>query len=314
MSDLTTDQARWPGGARVAVVVTVDLDADLAILAASPSATDRAKTLSVGGYGAWRGADRLLDLFAERDVPSTWFVPGRNALRYPDLVRRIAAAGHELACHGDAHEDFNELTLAGQVAAVRAGLTRLRETAGVPVRGFRTPMGEWAPGLAAHLHDLGISWSSSSHGDDLPFLHPGLPAAHDHARGPGAESHGGLVEIPVHYELEDHQYFFFNLEPAFPVGQSRIAPYAEVLANWKQEFDAYHRFGLCFVLRLHPEVTGTPGRVPLVRELLTHIQAQPDVWLTTGSELADWWSQHHRINEPGHPADVFARLNQEARA
>ncbi|MFE2738518.1 polysaccharide deacetylase [Streptomyces sp. NPDC059349] len=286
-------RGRWPNGARAAVMISVDHDADLAILSGSPATADRGKTLSVGRYGTDRGIDRLLGLFTELAVPTTWFVPGRNAERHPEAVRRIAAAGHELACHGDRHEDFQDLTLDEQTRAARDGADRLRQATGSNVRGFRTPAGEWKPGLGGRLTGFGIDWSSSSPGDDLPYLHPGTH---------------GVVEIPVQYELEDHQYFFFNLEPPFPTGQSRIASYAHVLGNWTQEFTAYHRFGLCYVLRLHPEVTGTPGRIGLVRELITHIQGHPDVWLATGSQIADRWRARHPANDPGHPADLFARL------
>ncbi|GAA1283622.1 MULTISPECIES: polysaccharide deacetylase [Streptomyces] len=289
-------RGRWPNGARAAVMISVDHDADLAILSGSPATADRGKTLSVGRYGTDRGIDRLLGLFAELAVPATWFVPGRNAERHPEAVRRIAAAGHELACHGDNHEDFQDLTLDEQTRAARDGADRLRQATGSNVRGFRTPAGEWKPGLGSRLAGFGIDWSSSSPGDDLPYLHPGTH---------------GVVEIPVQYELEDHQYFFFNLEPPFPTGQSRIASYAHVLGNWTQEFTAYHRFGLCYVLRLHPEVTGTPGRIGLVRELITHIQGHPDVWLATGSQIADRWRAQHPANDPGHPADLFARLTAD---
>ncbi|WP_413799749.1 polysaccharide deacetylase family protein [Streptomyces iranensis] len=287
---------RWPNGARVAVMISVDHDADLAILSGSPTTADRGKTLSVGRYGTDRGIDRLLGLFTDLRVPTTWFVPGRNAERHPEAVRRIAAAGHEIACHGDAHENFLELTLGEQVRAVRDAAERLRRVTGAAPRGFRTPAGEWKPGLGARLADLGIRWSSSMPGDDLPYLHPEA---------------SGLVEIPVHYELEDHQYFFFNLEPPFPTGQSRIASYAHALDNWKREFIAYHRFGLCYVLRLQPEVTGTPGRIGLVREIIEYIQGCQDVWLATGSQIADRWRTQHRENEPGHPADLFQRLRAE---
>ncbi|WP_327658767.1 MULTISPECIES: polysaccharide deacetylase family protein [unclassified Streptomyces] len=290
---------RWPNSVRAAVMITVDHDADLALLSGSPAIADRGKTLSVGRYGTDRGIDRLLGLFAELDVPTTWFVPGRNAEQHSDAVRRIAAAGHELACHGDAHEDFQPLTLDEQIRAVHDGADRLRQVTGAPVRGFRTPAGEWKPGLGAHFAASGLDWSSSSPGDDLPYLHPGT---------------GGVVEIPVQCELEDHQYFFFNLEPPFPTGQSRIASYAHVLGNWTQEFAAHHRYGLCYVLRLHPEVTGTPGRIGLVRDLITHIKAHPDVWITTGSPIADWWRTNHPDNDPGHPADLFARLRTEREA
>jgi len=112
----------------------------------------------------------------------------------------------------------------------------------------------------------------------------------------------------VHHELEDHPYFFFNLDPAFPAGQSRIASYREVLGNWTTEFTAYHRFGLCYVLRLQPEVTGTPGRIGLVRELLAHIRDHDDVWIATAGEVAGWWASTAAANSADHPAEVFARL------
>ena len=50
-----------------------------------------------------RNTDRLLDLFAAARVRATFFVLGWVAFRHPDLVRRIVAAGHELASHGYGH-------------------------------------------------------------------------------------------------------------------------------------------------------------------------------------------------------------------
>jgi peptidoglycan/xylan/chitin deacetylase (PgdA/CDA1 family) len=299
MSEPSAARGRWPGGARCAVAVTVDFDAELPLLAASPDIARRAKTLSVGRYGATRGVDRLLRTFDELDVRTTWFVPGRQAELRPGQVREIAQAGHEIAHHGHAHENFDLLDLAGQRAVVERGSAALAEVLGRRPQGFRIPDGEWAPELPHVLLELGFTWSSSLRGDDLPHLHPA-----------GSGTTQRLVEIPVHFELEDHPYFFFNLDPAFPSGQSRIASYREVLGNWTTEFSAYHRFGLCYVLRLQPEVTGTPGRISLVRELLAHIRGHKDVWLATAGEIADWWAATHDSNEPDHPSEVFARLTQ----
>ncbi|MEU5608634.1 polysaccharide deacetylase [Streptomyces sparsogenes] len=301
MSDPKAPAVRWPGGARCAVVVSVDFDAELPMLASSPDMARRAKTLSVGRYGTTRGVDRLLRTFDELGTRTTWFVPGRQAENHPGLVREIARAGHEIANHGHAHENFDLLDLAGQRAVVERGSDALAEVVGHRPRGFRIPDGEWAPGLPDALTRMGFTWSSSLRGDDLPHLHPA-----------GAGASRPLVEIPVHHELEDHPYFFFNLDPAFPAGQSRIASYREVLGNWTTEFAAYHRFGLCYVLRLQPEVTGTPGRIALVRELLTHIRGHDDVWIATAGEVADWWSANHVGNEADHPSEVFARLTRGA--
>ena len=54
--------------------------------------------------------ERLLALLAERGVTGTFFVLGWVAERYPRLVRRIAAAGHEVACHGYSHQLIYEQT------------------------------------------------------------------------------------------------------------------------------------------------------------------------------------------------------------
>lgn len=304
MSESVPAAGRWPGGARCAVVLSVDLDAELPLLASSPEVARRAKTLSVGQYGTTRGVDRLLGVFAEQGVVTTWFVPGRHAENHPQLVREIARAGHEIAHHGHAHENFDLLDLAQQRAVIERGSAALAEVTGGPPTGFRIPDGEWDLDLPRVLGELGFTWSSSLRGDDLPYFHPGTTAAGSAGRQ--------LVEIPVHHELEDHPYFFFNLDPAFPSGQSRIASYREVLGNWKTEFDAYHRFGLCYVLRLQPEVTGTPGRIALIRELLAYIRAHSDAWIATAGEVADWWADTCAGNEPDHPAEVFARLSRGA--
>ncbi|WP_328332326.1 polysaccharide deacetylase family protein [Streptomyces sp. NBC_00455] len=298
---------RWPRGIRCAVVVSVDLDAELPLLAADPTTAQRVKTLSVGRYGATRGVDRLLAEFQSQGVTATWCVPGRNAERYPHLLHAIAGHGHEIAHHGHAHEDFSGLGLAGQLDVVDRGSAAIADVTGERPRGFRIPAGEWAAGFPDALVDRGFAWSSSLHGDDLPHFHPARTAGP--RTGTGTERR--LTEIPVHHELHDHPYFFFNLDPAFPAGQSRIAPYREVLGNWTTEFDAYHRFGLCYVLRLQPEVTGTPGRIGLVRELLRHIRSHDDVWIATAGEVAEWWAARNATNAPGHPAEVFGRLTRE---
>ena len=57
-----------------------------------------------------RGADntlRLLDLLAGLEVHTTMFVLGRLARQFPDVVKRIQSAGHEVACHGQSHESDN---------------------------------------------------------------------------------------------------------------------------------------------------------------------------------------------------------------
>ena len=106
----------------------------------------------------------LLDLFAKYDVSATFFVLGWVADRYPGLVARIHAAGHEIASHGYEHRLVYEMT----PDAFRADLLRakraLEAAAPVEVQGFRAPsFSIGAQNLWAHdvLREEGYRYSSS---------------------------------------------------------------------------------------------------------------------------------------------------------
>jgi len=295
--------ARWPEGRRMALVVTIDLFDDAAILVQEPRMQGRAKSLSVWQYGTKRCVDRLLALFDELGLRASWFVPGTVALGHAPLVRRIHAAGHEIGNASFGCENFDLLHLEQQHRSLLAAQETLAGITGEAPLGFRSPFGNWAPGFTRSLREAGIAWSSSWRGDDLPYFHPVHPLLPPAAGAP-------LVELPLHYELEDEPYFSFNLFPPVPVGQPRIASYREVLGNWRQDFAGFHRFGLCLPLRLHPEIVGTAGRIDMLREFLSDVLSHADVWPATGREVAAWWRSRHAANEPGHPVDVLAPLHQ----
>ena len=299
MTTLPTSTPKWPHGKRMAVVVSVDFLDTRAILTQEPRMAGREKSLSVWQYGARRGVDRLLRAFDEFKVAASWFVPGRVALEHRELVQRIHQAGHEIGNATFACEDFERLGLAQQHDSLRSAQAALTDVTGEAPVGFRAPFGNWAPGFTQHLREAGIEWSSSWRGDDRPYFHPIAGA-----------STLPLIEVPLHYELEDEPYFTFNLFPPVPVGQPRIASYRDVLANWRQDFAGFRRLGLCMPLRMHPEILGTAGRIDVLRELLSTVRSHDDVWLTTGRELAQWWRTQYRGNEPGHPVDVLAPLQQ----
>jgi peptidoglycan/xylan/chitin deacetylase (PgdA/CDA1 family) len=294
---------RWPEGKRMALVVTVDFADTCGILVQVPEMAGREKSLSVWGYGAKRGVERLLRVFDELKLATSWFVPGQVAIEHQALVRTVHDAGHEIGNLAFAAENFDTLSLRAQRASFEKAQAALTEVCGSAPRGFRSLMGNWAPGFAAVLRGAGIRWSSSWRGDDRPYFHPKADAAD-----------APLVEVPLHYELEDEPYFSFNLYPPVPVGQPRIASYREVLANWQQDFAGFRRLGLCLPLRLHPEIIGTAGRIDVLREFLAGALAHADVWATTGVQLAQWWREQYEANEPGHPVDLFAPRHVAARS
>ncbi|WJV53595.1 polysaccharide deacetylase [Prodigiosinella aquatilis] len=284
------NQSCWPEGQKCAVVITIDYHDVHGILTQTPAVAGREKTLSVWRYGTTRGVDRLLALLAAKQVPATWCLPAIVAQENPETFSRIVQSGHEIACSGLRHQNFDNLTLAEQIDSLRQGCDVLEALSGVRPVGFRVPAGQWTDGFSQAMQREGIRWSSSLRGDDLPYFHADAP----------------VVELPLHYELEDEPYFAFNLSPAVPPGQSRIASYSHTLDNMKMDFSGFYRFGLCYVLRLHPEIMGTAGRIGVLAELLDFITGHDGVWLATAGEIANEWRQQP-ANVPEHPVMVYHR-------
>ena len=111
----------WPAGKRCAVVLTVDYNDIHGILTQAPEVAGRDKTLSVWRYGTQRGVERLLGLFRELGVRSSWFVPGIVAEENPQHIASILTDGHEISCAGYRHQDYDTLDLPAQSAEVAKG-------------------------------------------------------------------------------------------------------------------------------------------------------------------------------------------------
>lgn len=281
---------QWPQGKRCAVMLSVLFDDGLDAMAQAPDLAYRSKSRSVWEYGSQRGVERLLHTIDDYKVPSTWFIPGAVFSSQTALVKDVVKADTEIAARGINFEKYFDLTLEQKISTLQKTQESFVETLGIQPNGFRLPSGLWPLEFDDLLVEFGFKWASSLNGDDCPYTHV-----------------CGLVQIPVHIELEDRPYFQFNFTPAFPKGHSRIAGYEAVLDNWKREFDAYREYGLCFVLQLRPEISGTPGRIFLVREMLSYMSQFNDVWFATGTDIAQWHQQNNGISPQTHPVNVFSQ-------
>lgn len=124
-------------------------------LIAPRRAGELALTFDDGPNSAW--TPRLLEMLAAHEVRATFFLLGGYAQAEPELVRRIAAAGHIVGNHSWSHPD---LALASH-ARIREELVRTRETleqiTGVTVRYFRPPYGSRRPATLAIARELGMT-------------------------------------------------------------------------------------------------------------------------------------------------------------
>lgn len=85
------------------------------------------------------GVDRLLAALADREITGTFFVLGCVAREHPDVVQRIATAGHEIGCHGWSHTLVYEQSPDVFRRAVSDARKLLADQSGQPVWGFRAP-------------------------------------------------------------------------------------------------------------------------------------------------------------------------------
>lgn len=136
---------------------------------------------------------RVLDLLAEHAVRGTFFVVGELAEAEPALVKRIAAAGHEIALHAYRHVPLPKLTAAVFRDETARGRAVLEDLSGSAVTGFRAPSFSLVPEsrwAVDELTDLGFVYSSSVLPAHSPlFGWPGRPRRP--YRWPG-----GLIELP----------------------------------------------------------------------------------------------------------------------
>lgn len=255
----------WPGGVKCAVCITVDFD--------GPSNETGLKRLtygkfSHGRYSAKRGIPRHLEMFRRQNIYVTFFVPGYDAEQHPDSVKAIHNAGHEIASHGYLHESFD--LGADEPHYLRKTHKILTDITGREPVGWRNPGGGKSDTTLKVLRELGYCYDSSEKDADLPF-YPTIDG----------QQIEGFINLPDNTSSLDD----------FPFYRVSYTPPSEVLAHWKQEFDATYAEGGFYDLIVHPRTgfgSGSPTRAAIVDELLTYIKGFPGVKFYRMDELAQW--------------------------
>ena len=123
--------------------------------------------------GIEEGAPLLLALFAELGVRATYFTTGEVARRYPEAVRALVEAGHELGCHGVTHSAFDTLDERAARSEIEESSRLLRTFA--PVTSFRAPYLRFPEPYVRLLEDAGFVVDSSLAKYKAAYRAPRLP-------------------------------------------------------------------------------------------------------------------------------------------
>jgi peptidoglycan/xylan/chitin deacetylase (PgdA/CDA1 family) len=256
----------WPGGARVAVLLSFDVDNETIPLRYGEPTIGG---LSQGEYGARVALPRVVSLLDERGIPASFFIPAVSLWLNPGMAEVIQDAGHhEFAIHGWIHERNSDLSEDAERALLTRAVDSLTAWTGSRPVGYRAPSWNFSPWTLGLIRELGFLYDSSLMADDRPYeiVANGEPT--------------GVIELPVEWILDDAPVMN-------PLGDRYASPRA-TLEVYKDEFDVAYEEGTMFLLTMHPHYIGHRSRIVVLEELIDHIAAKGDVWWATHRQVAEY--------------------------
>ena len=260
----------WPENTRCVVSLTFDVDGVSGFINRVPGATKMPTLMSMGEYGPSVAMPRILEILDQQNIYATFFTPGHVIDTHIPLMKTIVGRGHELAHHGYMHEPPYTLDSREEKRILEKGITSIHKVTGRTPYGYRSPAWELSEHTLEYLADLGIIYDSSLMNDDAPSL---LNL-----------SGKTLVELPIHWVLDDAVYF------SYVPTRNRISPMLNpeaVLDIWKAEFNGIYKYGRYFNLTMHPYLIGRPGRLLMLEKLIAYMKSFNGVVFLKCHEVAD---------------------------
>jgi len=286
-------QARWPGGARIALqfvlnyeeggensVLHGDAGSEQFLSEMFNPASYPARHLSMESiyeYGSRVGVWRLLREFERRGLPLTVFGVSMALQRHPELTQALVELGHEIACHGLRWIHYQTMPEADERAHIQEGLRLIEALTGQRPQGWYT--GRDSPQTRRLIVDEGgLAYDSDHYGDDLPFW---LQVR---------KSDGHLApHLVVPYTLDCNDMRF-----ALPQGFSHGDEFFQYL---RDSFDVLYAEGAevpqMMSVGMHCRLLGRPGRLRALQRFLDHVQAHEHVWICRRIEIAQHWRREH---------------------
>jgi allantoinase len=264
-----------PGGARIAVWTIVNVeDWDIEkpmprqVLPAPQGAAvvPDVPNWAWHEYGMRVGFWRMLEALQSRGIRASTTVNARVCESYEPIARAMLDAGWEFMGHGVVQGAMH--LLPDQRAAIQEAVRLLAEFTGRPPKGWLGPglTETWeTPDLLA---EAGLEYVCDWVADDQPFEIK--------------TTHGPLISVPYSLELNDISMMVVQHHSA---------------SSWdtrcKDQFDRLYAEGATnprvMALAVHPYVSGVPHRIAHFEAVYDYIREFPDVWMTTGEEICDWY-------------------------
>jgi allantoinase len=267
----------WPGGARVAVWVAVNVEhfpidrPGLSIVPVTAGFVPDPMNYGWRDYGVRVGIWRLMEVLDELRLPVTAPVHEEACRRYPQIVEAGNERGWAWVAHGRDNAALQPRLEEDEGAYLRAHVDALAELTG------QRPLGWLGPALTETfetpelLAELGLRYVCDWCNDDQPY-----PL--DTAAAP-------MISLPYSIEVNDVSLLLEK-------GLTGPA-YRDLLVDQLDGLLAAPDGGTVMAIPLHAFLVGLPFRLRHLRDALAEIAARDGVWLATGDEIAEHYIEHH---------------------
>jgi peptidoglycan/xylan/chitin deacetylase (PgdA/CDA1 family) len=262
---------KWPNNAKIAVSFFVAFEA---FEKASQYRESRDKpdyaSLAYGEYGGKAGIWRIMDVFERNRVKGTIDTNGRIAEDFPDALKELHAAGHEIVGHGWVNDTaLSSLDAAQEKALIQRTLDAIASVIGQRPVGWVSPGHRVNDYTFGNFVDAGIFWTGDLPGPDIP--------QHRIVNGKA------LIIMPRLDYANDLSLIFRAKNPA------RI-----YFDSFKAAFDCLYAEGQAGAPKLidclvHAHIGGRPNIIGVFEECVRYAKGFPDVWFATKGEIARYY-------------------------
>lgn len=224
-------------------------------------------------YGNRIGFWRMLDVFDRYQLPITCSLNLAVYEMFPEIREAGEARGWEVMSHGIYNSRHHwGLSRDDERAVIQNSIDRHKALTRRDMRGFFAPFAASTEHTEDLCAELGLSYYVDYGFDDQPT--------------PLRVPNGKLLAIPYSFDVNDGMNFRGNVE-AKAFARNTIAYFDQLYS------DSAHGGGRVACIPIHPFFLGQPHRAKYLDEILAHVSPHDDVWFATGSQIADWYYEHH---------------------
>lgn len=257
---------------------------------------DSPNDIQRGMFAGEVGTPRMLQLFQRYGIPASWFVPGHSIETFPDQIKAIVDAGHEIGAHGYSHENPVSMTARQEEDVLAHTVELIEKASGRAPRGYVAPWWEMSDRTAGLLKKYGFTYDHSQAlhdfqpfyarvGDtwtNVDFTKQASEWMKPLVRGELVD----LVELGANWYVDDLPPMLFIKKN--PNSHGFVNP-RHIEEMWRDQFDWVYReydYGV-FPFTIHPDVSGRPQVLLMLERLIDYMTGHEGVSWVTMEQAAD---------------------------